>query len=147
MKSVRGVLKPEAPPIRLYNAITGSLAGDSITAGMDVGESKLSRDWLRPWKKRLKLDWNPTQSAPAINALVERHKKLSAATGGQPRVPAIGGFGMSRFKGTGGKCRPAGVSWVSMPGSASTGVLGIGLRLPHQTLSGNTSIAEAPRCR
>ena len=61
--------------------------GQAIDAG--DGRCYYGRDWLRPWKKRLKLDWNPARSAPVINALVERHKKLSAATGGQPRVPAM----------------------------------------------------------
>ena len=61
--------------------------GQSIDAG--DGRCYYGRDWVRPWKKRLKLDWNPARSASAINALVNRHKKLSGATGGDPKVPAM----------------------------------------------------------
>lgn len=53
------------------------------------GRCYYGRDWLRPWKKRLKLDWDPARSADAINGLVGRHEKLSVATGGKPSVPIM----------------------------------------------------------
>ena len=56
---------------------------------IDASDGRLyyGRDWGRPWKKRLKLDWNPKRSEAAINGLIGRHEKLSVATGGKPMVP------------------------------------------------------------
>ena len=56
---------------------------------IDAADGRLyyGRDWLRPWKKRLKLDWNPRRSEAAVNGLIGRHEQLSAATGGAPTVP------------------------------------------------------------
>lgn len=56
---------------------------------IDGGDGRLyyGRDYLRPWKKRLKLDWNPKRSEAAIQALISRHERLSEATGGKPAVP------------------------------------------------------------
>ncbi len=57
--------------------------------GIDGGDGRLyyGRDWLRPWQKRLKLDWSPKRSELAINGLMRRHKILSEASGGKPNVP------------------------------------------------------------
>lgn len=59
--------------------------GQAIDAG--DGRFYYGRDWVRPWKKRLKLDWNPRRSEAAVNGLIGSHEKLSAATGGTPAVP------------------------------------------------------------
>jgi cholesterol oxidase len=57
--------------------------------GVDAGNGtlRLKRPWLCFGKKRLHLDWDPTQSAHVIDAIIEMHKKLSEATGGTPLVP------------------------------------------------------------
>lgn len=83
---------------------------------IDAGDGCLywGRDWLRPWKKRLKLDWDPKRSEAAFNGLIGRHEKLSVATGGEPTVPItwktfrnlvtphpLGGCGMAAASGSG----------------------------------------------
>lgn len=50
------------------------------------GHLHLSRSWLPPFKKEMKLDWNIEASEAAINALKHMHEKLSAATDGKPMV-------------------------------------------------------------
>jgi len=57
--------------------------------GMDGGNGRLywGRDWLRPWKRRLKLDWDAARSERAVNGLIGAHERLSKATGGRPVVP------------------------------------------------------------
>lgn len=56
---------------------------------IDAGDGRLhySRDWLRPWRRRLKLDWNIKRSEQDVGALIAAHEKLSHATGGTPKVP------------------------------------------------------------
>lgn len=58
---------------------------------IDGGDGRLyyGRDFLRPWKKRLKLDWDPKRSERGINGLINAHKRLSEATDGKPMVPRI----------------------------------------------------------
>jgi|GEM_PF-206101 len=58
--------------------------------GVDApdGRFSLKRSWLPPFKKKLDLDWDVTRSEGAVQALIDMHKKLSAATGGEPMVPA-----------------------------------------------------------
>lgn len=51
------------------------------------GTLYLGRSWLRPWRAKLKLDWDVSRSEAAINAMVTMHKRLSEATGGRPWVP------------------------------------------------------------
>ena len=57
--------------------------------GVDAanGDFYLGRRWYAPWRRHLALDWDVTDSEDAINGLVEMHKKLSAATGGEAIVP------------------------------------------------------------
>ena len=57
--------------------------------GMDAanGDFYLGRLWYAPWRRMLALDWDPAESEKAIDGLVDMHRKLSAATGGQPIVP------------------------------------------------------------
>ena len=56
---------------------------------IDGGDGRLyyGRDWLRPWKKRLKLDWNPARSERGVSGLIRAHRRLSQATGGRAVVP------------------------------------------------------------
>nr|WP_255440773.1 GMC family oxidoreductase [Paracoccus sp. MC1854] len=56
---------------------------------MDAGDGRLyyGRDWLRPWKRRLKLDWDARRSEYGVGGLIAAHERLSAATGGAARVP------------------------------------------------------------
>lgn len=57
---------------------------------IDGGDGLLyyGRDWLRPWKKRLKLDWDVTRSERGIGGLINAHLRLSEATGGKATVPS-----------------------------------------------------------
>ncbi|MFO1093291.1 MAG: GMC oxidoreductase [Planctomycetaceae bacterium] len=57
---------------------------------VDAGDGQLSlkRRWWLFGARQLDLKWEITRSEPAINAVVEMHKKLCAATGGLPLVPA-----------------------------------------------------------
>jgi cholesterol oxidase len=56
---------------------------------MDGSDGRLyyGRDWLRPWKKRLKLDWDSKRSERGVNGLIGAHKRLSRETGGRAVVP------------------------------------------------------------
>lgn len=47
----------------------------------------LGRDFLRPWRREIKLDWNPKRSEPGVGGMVAMHEKLSKATGGRAIVP------------------------------------------------------------
>jgi cholesterol oxidase len=51
------------------------------------GRLYLGRKWSAPWRRILKLDWDVTRSEGTIEAMIEMHKRLSAATGGEPKVP------------------------------------------------------------
>ncbi len=57
--------------------------------GVDAGNGtfRLKRPWYFFGRKQLFLDWDPRESEPVINSIVDMHKKLSAATGGAPLVP------------------------------------------------------------
>ncbi len=57
--------------------------------GVDAGNGvfRLKRPWWFFGQRRLHLDWDVTQSRPVIDAIVAMHRKLSAATGGDPLVP------------------------------------------------------------
>jgi cholesterol oxidase len=61
-----------------------------FSQGIDAanGELFLSRDWLRPWRRRLNLKWDISESKKTIDAIVDMHVRLAKATGGEPRVPA-----------------------------------------------------------
>ncbi len=56
---------------------------------IDGGDGRLywGRDWLRPWRKRLKLDWNPARSELGVGGLMRSHERFSKATGGRPVAP------------------------------------------------------------
>jgi len=51
------------------------------------GELYLGRLWYMPWRRTLKMNWDYRASEATVNAMVEVHEKLSAATGGTPFVP------------------------------------------------------------
>jgi cholesterol oxidase len=50
----------------------------------DDGRLYLGRRWLAPWRRKLKMDWNPVRSIKGIQGLADMHVKLSKATGGKP---------------------------------------------------------------
>jgi cholesterol oxidase len=51
------------------------------------GKLYLGRSWLRPWRRRLKLDWNPDRSVLSVQGMADMHVKLTEATGGVPLPP------------------------------------------------------------
>jgi cholesterol oxidase len=51
------------------------------------GELYLGRLWYAPWRRTLKMNWDYRASEDTVNAMVEVHQMLSAATGGTPFVP------------------------------------------------------------
>jgi cholesterol oxidase len=51
------------------------------------GRMRLAREWWRPWRKRLVIDWDITESKKVIDAIVAMHVRLSEATKGVPSVP------------------------------------------------------------
>lgn len=51
------------------------------------GRLRLGRKWFAPWKRTLRMDWDYKRSEVVIEAMIAAHKKLSAATGGEPFVP------------------------------------------------------------
>lgn len=57
--------------------------------GFDGADGKLylGRRWTAPWRRTLKLDWNPSRSEKAVGGLVAMHRRLSEATGGEAKVP------------------------------------------------------------
>ncbi|HVG23158.1 MAG TPA: GMC oxidoreductase [Thermoanaerobaculia bacterium] len=59
--------------------------------GVDRGDGRLylGREWLTPWKKRLKLDWKAKANAALFNAISDMHHELSAATGGKPEFEML----------------------------------------------------------
>ena len=56
--------------------------------GIDAadGQLYLGRRWYAPWRRILKLDWDIDRSEKVITAIVNMHKKLSEATGGDPWI-------------------------------------------------------------
>jgi cholesterol oxidase len=80
----------------LATALSGFSDGDPLETvmpwfgqAMDGGDGRLylGRDWLRPWRRRLKLDWDIKRSELGVGGLVRAHERLSAATGGHAVVP------------------------------------------------------------
>ncbi|MDQ6680926.1 MAG: GMC oxidoreductase [Pseudomonadota bacterium] len=59
--------------------------GQAVDAG--DGRLRLGRLWYAPWRRALRLDWRYQRSEAVVDAMVNVHKKLSAATGGEPWVP------------------------------------------------------------
>lgn len=58
--------------------------------GLDAhdGRLHLRRPWYAPWKgRRLALDWSVRRSRGVIDAIVDAHRRLSEAAGGDLRIP------------------------------------------------------------
>ena len=57
--------------------------------GIDAADGRLylGRKWIWPWKRELKLDWDIEASEKVIDAIINMHKRLAKATGGDPWVP------------------------------------------------------------
>ncbi len=51
------------------------------------GELYLGRIWYMPWRRTLKLNWDYRASEATVNAMIEVHQMLAAATGGTTMVP------------------------------------------------------------
>jgi cholesterol oxidase len=51
------------------------------------GQLYVGRLWYAPWRRTLKMHWDYRRSEAVVEAMVAVHKKLSAATGGDPWVP------------------------------------------------------------
>jgi cholesterol oxidase len=47
----------------------------------------LGIEWLRPWRKKLKMDWDVTRSQQVIDSILQMHKRLAEATGGHADTP------------------------------------------------------------
>jgi cholesterol oxidase len=58
------------------------------------GSMYLGRSWLKPWRRKLKMNWNPERSVKGIDGLAKMHVKLSRATGGIP----LGVFSWTVFR-------------------------------------------------
>ncbi|MFY9269452.1 MAG: GMC family oxidoreductase [Candidatus Manganitrophaceae bacterium] len=56
---------------------------------IDAADGRLyfGRAWPFFWRKKLKLDWEIDRSEGPVQALIDMHKRLSAATGGKEWVP------------------------------------------------------------
>jgi len=57
--------------------------------GVDAatGRLYLGSSWLRPWRKKLKLEWDRESTRRTTDAIFEMHKRLAEATGGRPLFP------------------------------------------------------------
>lgn len=57
--------------------------------GIDGGDGQLylGRVWYAPWRRKMKMNWDATRSAPTITAMIKVHENLSTATGGKAWVP------------------------------------------------------------
>lgn len=55
--------------------------GQAIDGG--DGRLYLGRNWLRPWQRKLKMDWDPERSKLGVDGLIAMHRELSDATGGK----------------------------------------------------------------
>jgi cholesterol oxidase len=58
---------------------------------MDAADGRLylGRRWLKPWTKKLIVDWKCSASRDTIEAVFEMQRRLAEATGGKPLVPYI----------------------------------------------------------
>lgn len=57
--------------------------------GVDAADGQLyiGRLWYAPWRHTLKMHWDYRRSEAQVEAMIAAHRKLSAATGGEPWVP------------------------------------------------------------
>jgi cholesterol oxidase len=57
--------------------------------GVDAANGRLylGRRWLKPWERRLKMNWQIRESKKLIEKIIERHRELCEQTGGRISVP------------------------------------------------------------
>ncbi|MEN8128842.1 MAG: GMC family oxidoreductase [Pseudomonadota bacterium] len=57
--------------------------------GIDAADGRLymGRKWYWPWTRELKLAWDIDASEKVMNTIINMHKRLAKATGGDPWVP------------------------------------------------------------
>lgn len=57
--------------------------------GLDAADGRLhlGRSWLKPWQRKLKLDWDVEESRAVIDAIIDTHRRLSEVDGGRLKVP------------------------------------------------------------
>ena len=74
-------------PLRSHNPLGGVMIW--LGAGVDAadGTLRLKRGFLPPWQKEVHLEWDVGKSRPVIDAILDLHRRLSRANGGQLQVP------------------------------------------------------------
>jgi cholesterol oxidase len=57
--------------------------------GIDAADGRLylGRKWYWPWTRELRLDWDIDASEKVMDTIIDMHKRLAKATGGDPWVP------------------------------------------------------------
>ncbi|MCB8883070.1 GMC family oxidoreductase [Acidisoma cellulosilytica] len=84
------------PQARFFRHLLGASLDDPLPGvmpwfgqGIDAanGHLRLARHWWAPWRRSLALDWNPTESEGLIDGLIDIHRRLAKATGGEIVVP------------------------------------------------------------
>lgn len=60
-----------------------------LGAGVDAGDGRieLRRNWLTFWKRSLSVEWDVGRSRGVVDAILETHRRLSEANGGNLHVP------------------------------------------------------------
>ena len=92
-----GAAGPLGGPLRQYfeqrPAADDPLSGVMLWLGAGVdaadGQLRLHRDWFRPFRRTLDLDWNPDRSRGVIEAILALHRRMTEATGGR-QGPEVG---------------------------------------------------------
>ena len=69
------------------NPVRNVMVWLGVGADAADGELRLGRARLAPWRRELRLTWDPRRSRPAIEAILSMHRQLTEATGGRLRVP------------------------------------------------------------
>jgi cholesterol oxidase len=84
---VRAFLRFATAAIRRYGPLENVMPW--FAQGIDAANGRLlmRRRWWLMGKKMLDLDWDITESAKVIEAIIDTHKKLSKSTGGIGLVP------------------------------------------------------------
>ena len=86
-RKYRILLKALEGVVRLRDPLSNVMPW--FAQGIDAADGRLylGRPWYMPWRKKLKLDWDIERSKSCIDAIVNMHKRLAEATGGDPWVP------------------------------------------------------------
>lgn len=79
-RRIRRLLRDLAKKVRKRDPLSNVMPwfGQGIDGG--DGHLYLGRPWWMPWRRRLKLDWDVTNSKAMINNLIAMHERLSEAT-------------------------------------------------------------------